>query len=465
MPGRIDKSMLDEIIGIVGADNVLTSPEDLLCYAFDAAPILDKSIPEIVVCAEKKEQIIELVKLAAKFKIPLYTRGGGTNLSGGALPVAGGIVLSTLKMNRILEIDEENLTAKVEPGVVIQDLLDELKPYGLVYPPDPGTVQTATMGGSAAENSGGLRGLKYGVTKNYVIGLEAVFADGSIARFGGSTVKNVTGYDMVSLLVGSEGTLGIITELTVKLLPIPEFRRSILAVYMDLDKAAQAIHNIIAKKVIPATLEIMDRYTIEALEDYVSSGLPRGAEAVLLIELDGIREAVLKEAAIVEAILEDTGASEIRVAQNETERDTLWSARRAALPALIRQKPTAILEDATVPRSKVPEMIRELKAIAEKYNITIGTFGHAGDGNLHPTILTDDSDKEEMERVHQAIDEIFKAALKLGGTLSGEHGIGLSKARYLEWEFGPQGVAILHKIKKALDPDCILNPGKMTSLF
>lgn len=464
MSENISKNLIEEIIGIVGADNVLTSPEDLLCYSFDAAPGLYKSMPELVVSVENKEQIIQLVNLASAKKIPIYTRGGGTNLSGGALPVANGIVLSTLKMNKILEIDAENLTATVQPGVVIIDLIESLAPHGLLYAPDPGTVNTATMGGSAAENSGGLRGLKYGVTKNYVIGLEAVFADGSIARFGGKTVKNVTGYDIVSLLVGSEGTLGIITELTVKVIPIPEFKRSLLAVFTDLDKAAQSIHDIIANKVIPATLEIMDKFTIQTVENYKKVGLPVDAEAILLIELDGIKEAALKEAQIVERILQENGASEIRVAKDDKERDAIWAARRAALPALVRMRPTTILEDATVPRSKVPEMIRSLREIAQKYDLTIGTFGHAGDGNLHPTILTDENNKEEMERVEKAVDEIFKAALALGGTLSGEHGIGLSKARFLEWEMGKEGVAVLHKIKKALDPECLFNPGKMTTI-
>lgn len=464
MSGSISKNVIEEIMGIVGAENVLTSPEDLICYSFDAAPGLYKSMPEVVVSVENKDQIRQLVNLAAAQKIPIYTRGGGTNLSGGALPVANGIVLSTLKMNKILEIDADNLTATVEPGVVIIDLIESLAPYGLLYAPDPGTVNTATMGGSASENSGGLRGLKYGVTKNYVIGLEAVFADGSIARFGGKTVKNVTGYDIVSLLVGSEGTLAIITELTVKVIPIPEFKRSLLGVFTELDHAAQAIHDIIANKVIPATLEIMDKFTIQTVENYKKVGLPTDAEAVLLIELDGIKEAALKEAQIVEKILQENGASEVRVAKDDAERDAIWAARRAALPALVRMKPTTILEDATVPRSKVPEMIRALREIAQKFNLTIGTFGHAGDGNLHPTILTDENDKEEMERVEKAVDEIFKAALALGGTLSGEHGIGLSKARYLEWEMGKEGVAVMHKIKQALDPECLLNPGKMTTI-
>ncbi len=459
---KVTQNVIEEIKSIVGESNVLTSAEDLICYSFDAAPGLEKSMPEIVVSVENKEQIIKLVEMAKTKKIPIYTRGGGTNLSGGALPVKNGIVLSMLKMNKILEIDAENLTATVEPGVVIQELIEALAPYGLMYAPDPGTVNTATMGGSAAENSGGLRGLKYGVTKNYVIGLEAVFADASIARFGGKTVKNVTGYDIVSLLVGSEGTLGIITELIVKVIPIPEFKRSMLAIFNDLDHAAQAIHDIIAKKVIPATLEIMDKFTVQTVENYKKIGLPTEAEAVLLIELDGIKEAALKEAQIVEDILHNNQASEIRVAKSDKERDAIWEARRAALPALVRIKPTTILEDATVPRSKVPEMIRALREISQKYDLTIGTFGHAGDGNLHPTILTDSNNKEEMKRVEEAVEEIFQAALALGGTLSGEHGIGISKARFLEWEFGKSGVAILEKIKKALDPEGLLNPGKMT---
>jgi len=455
------KEVIDECIRIVGQECVLTEKEDLLCYSYDATPDSELMLPDVVVAPNSRKEVVEIVKLANKNNIPIYTRGGGTNLSGGTIPVQKGIVLSTLNMNKILEIDRENLTATVEPGVVIQTLLDAVSEFGLLYPPDPGTVQTATLGGSVAECSGGLRGLKYGVTKDYVMGMEVVLADGNVLKLGGKTVKNVTGYDLVSLFIGSEGTLAVITEITLKLIPIPEYRQSMMAVFMDLDKAANTIREIIANKVIPATLEIMDNVTIRTVENYKKIGLPIDAEAILLIEVDGVKEAALKEGQIVQEICKHCGAEEIRIAANDVEREELWAARRAALPALVRIKPTTILEDATVPRSRIPEMIKKLREISLKYDVMIGTFGHAGDGNLHPTILTDENDSDEMDRVHQAIDEIFAEALKLGGTLSGEHGIGMAKAKYLEWEMGRPGIEAMRKIKEALDPRYILNPGKI----
>jgi glycolate oxidase len=457
----MDPHFLDELIAVLGADNVLTLPEDLLCYAYDAASDLPSTPPDVVVTPWDSTQVAAVVKLAAASKIPLYTRGAGTNLSGGTIPLRQGIVLSMLNMDKILEIDAENLTARVQAGTVIQSLLDAAEPYGLLYPPDPGTVKTATMGGSAAECSGGLRGLKYGVTKDYILGMEIVTADGDIISLGGKTVKNVSGYNLPQLFVGSEGTLGIITELLVKLVPIPEASQAMLAVFMDLDKAADAIRAIIARKIIPATLEIMDNITIRTVEDFKKIGLPVDAEAILLVEVDGIRGAVDQEAARVKEVLAECGATAIRVAADAAERDQLWEARRSALPALVRSRPTTILEDATVPRSKIPEMIRAIRAIAAKHQIQIGTFGHAGDGNLHPTILTDIQDADEMRRVRLAIDEIFATALELGGTLSGEHGIGLAKAGYMESQFGKPGMDLMKKIKRALDPDNILNPGKI----
>lgn len=455
------QEVIKELVQLLGKENVLTTKEDLICYSFDATADMPSVLPNVIVTPHNKGQIVEIVKLANKYKTPIYTRGSGTNLSGGTIPLEKGIVLSMLKLNKILEIDAENLTATVEPGLIIQKLNDAVAPYGLIYPPDPGTVTTATMGGSTAECSGGLRGLKYGVTKHYIMGLEVIMADGSIVRCGGKTIKNVTGYDLTKLFVGSEGTLCIITEITVKLLPAPEARRAMLVVFSSLDNAANTIRDIISNKVIPATLEILDNITIRTVENYAKIGLPVEAEAVLLIEVDGIKEVVEKEALTVQDICRKNGADEIRVAQTDAERDAVWAARRAALPALAQVKPTTVLEDATVPRSKIPEMIKALREIARKYNLTIGTFGHAGDGNLHPTILTNSEDKEEMERVHQAVDEIFEVAIKLGGTLSGEHGIGMAKNKYLELEFGSEGVEVMRKIKEALDPQYILNPGKM----
>ncbi|MGQ9556944.1 MAG: FAD-binding oxidoreductase [Desulfurispora sp.] len=449
-----------ELVKVLGQENVHTSYETLLCYSYDATPDLPVRLPEVVVTPGSTSQVIDVVKIARRYKMPVYPRGAGTNLSGGCVPVHGGIVLSTIKMNKIPEIDPDNLVATVQPGVIIQDLNNAAQPHGLMYPPDPGTVNTATMGGSVAECSGGLRGLKYGVTKHYVMGLEVVLADGRAVFFGGKTVKNVTGYDMVRLFTGSEGTLGIITQIIVRLIPIPEARSSMLAVYADLRDAGNTIRDIIRHKVIPATMEIMDQTTIRAVEGYARVGLPTAARAVLLIEVDGMPEVVQREEQIVLQVIKQNNG-QVTLAQNTQERDKLWAARRAALPALAQLKPTTILEDATVPRSKITDMLLAVEEIARKYNLTIGTFGHAGDGNLHPTILTDSRNQEEMPRVHKAVEEIFQKALALGGTLSGEHGIGLAKARFMINELGPNGLDVMASIKKALDPDGLLNPGKI----
>jgi len=447
---------------LLGRERVLSKPEELICYSYDATPDLPAGQPLVVVAPENAGQVAGVINIARRYATPVYPRGSGTNLSGGSLPLNPGIVLSTLKMNRLLEIDADNLTATVQPGVIIQTLNDEVAPHGLIYPPDPGTVATATMGGSVAECSGGLRGLKYGVTKHYVMGLEVVLADGQIVRLGGKTVKNVTGYDLVKLFTGSEGTLGVITEITVRLIPAPKARRTMLAVFDRLEDAGEAVTDIVRNRVVPATLEIMDRVTVQTVESYSGAGLPTDAEAVLLIEVDGIPEVVENEARTVTQVVE-SHRGRIRMAKNDRERDDIWLARRAALPALAQLKPTTVLEDATVPRSRLTEMLKALQEIAVRYELTMGTFGHAGDGNLHPTILTDARNTEEMERVHRAVDEIFKKALELGGTLSGEHGIGLAKKGYLEWELGSSGIDLTRRIKQALDPENILNPGKMIS--
>ena len=457
----LSKEALNELVKVLGKDNVITEIEDLLTYSYDATAAMPRQLPDVVVTPSNVEQVIEIVKTASRHRIPIYPRGSGTNLCGATIPLEKGIVLSMLNMNKIIEVDQDNLTAWVEPGVIIQDLNDQAALYGLLYPPDPGTVKTATMAGSVSQCSGGLRGLKYGVTKHYIMGMEIVLTTGELIKWGGKTVKNVTGYDLTALFTGAEGTLGIITKILVKLIPAPEARKSLLAVFDDLDKAGRTISAIIRNKVIPATLEIMDNTTIRTVENFTHAGLPINAEAVILIEVDGYKESVEREARLVEKICEDSGAVAIQVAKTEEERDLIWFARRNALPALAQLKPTTVLEDATVPRSKIPDMLRAIRAIAEKHNLTIGTFGHAGDGNLHPTILTDIQDKEEMERVDKAVEEIFEAAIALGGTLSGEHGIGMAKAKFLPREFGQAGVDTLRRIKEALDPSYMLNPGKI----
>ncbi|WP_288183949.1 FAD-linked oxidase C-terminal domain-containing protein [uncultured Sporomusa sp.] len=445
---------------IVGTEHVLTSAEELHCYSYDATPGFSH-MPDVVVIPGTTEEVAKVLALANSEKIPVYTRGSGTNLSAGTIPTKGGIVLLMTRMNQIIEIDTENLVAVAQPGVIVSDLNKAVETHGLIYPPDPGTVTTATLGGTVSENAGGLRGLKYGVTKHYVMGLEVVLASGQVMNVGGKNVKDVSGYDMTKLFTGAEGTLGVITKIIVKLVPAPEAKKSMMAIFKNLDNAGNAIAAIIAAKIIPATLEIMDNATIRTVEDYAKVGLPVDAEAVLLIEVDGIPEVVEKEAAKVLEVLTINKADEVRQAKDAAERDKIWAARRAALPALAKLRPTTFVEDATVPRNKVPEMIRAVNEIAKKYNVTIGTFGHAGDGNMHPTIVCDIRDEEEMSRVYKAMDEIFGTAIKLGGTLSGEHGIGLGKLKYMEDQFGPVAMEAMRNIKRALDPNLILNPGKL----
>ncbi|MCX8026388.1 MAG: FAD-binding protein [Thermodesulfovibrionales bacterium] len=457
----MDSNVIERLNGILSKDRVLTKKADLVTYSYDATADVMTVMPDVVVLPKTVEEIVKIVKLADETNTPIYPRGSGTNLSGGAIPVKKGIVLCTQLMNKIIEIDPDNLTATVEPGVIVNDLNNAIAPHGLIYPPDPGTVATATIGGTVATCAGGLRGLKYGVTKHYVMGMQVVLPDASVVRFGGKTVKNVTAYDFAALFVGSEGTLGIVTEITVKLIPAPKYRRSMLALFKDLKDAGNTVQGIIKQRVIPATLEIMDAMTIETVENYAKVGLPQGYSALLLIEVDGMsKESVESEAmAVKDVVTQNNG--ELKIAETDAERDKIWSARRAALPALAQLSPTTVLEDATVPRSRLTEMLLEVDKIAKKYNLKIGTFGHAGDGNLHPTILADERNKEEMERVHKAVDEIFAAALKLGGTLSGEHGIGIAKLKYLKDEIGDSGIALMRNIKTAIDPKGIMNPGKL----
>lgn len=456
----MQNQVIDALKKIVGAEHVLTSKEDLLSYSYDATPGF-QHMPDAVVVPGNTEEVSKVMALANQEKIAVYPRGSGTNLSAGCVPTKGGIVLLMTRFDKIIEIDTANLVATAEPGVIVSDLNKAIEPSGLIYPPDPGTVTTATLGGTVSENAGGLRGLKYGVSKHYVMGLEVVLADGKVINTGGKNVKDVSGYDLTKLFTGAEGTLGVITKIIVKLMPAPEARKAMMAIFNNLDNAGNSIAAIIANKIIPATLEIMDNATIRTVEDYAKVGLPVDAQAVLLIEVDGIPEVVEKEANKVLEVLKANNADEIRVAKDASERDKIWAARRAALPALAKLRPTTFVEDATVPRSLVPDMIRAVNEIAAKYNVQIGTFGHAGDGNLHPTIVCDIRDAEEMERVYKAMDEIFGTAIKLGGTLSGEHGIGLGKLKYMEDQFGAAGMATMRAIKKALDPNCILNPGKL----
>ncbi len=450
---------IEKLKAIVGEDNILTSIEERICYAYDATR--HRHLPDAVIRPGSTEEVAQILTYANENGIPITPRGAGTGLSGGTVPLKGGISLVMIRMNKILEINPQDLYAVVEPGVVTFALATEVDKLGLLYPPDPASQNVSTIGGNVAENAGGLRGLKYGVTSDYIMGLEVVSPQGEIFHTGAKTVKSVAGYDLTSLFVGSEGTLGVVTKITAKLIPKPEYHRSMLAIFDDLTEAARAVAETIEAGVFPATMEIMDKITINAIEDFKQIGLPRQAEAILLIETDGIREAAEKEAEKIAAICKRRGAMSVEVAKDDEERDRLWEGRRTALSALARVKPTTILEDATVPRSKFPDLVDKVTEIAKKYNLTIGTFGHAGDGNLHPTILTDARDKEESERVEDTIREIFDTALSLGGTLSGEHGIGFTKAKFLELEVGREGLEMMRRIKKAMDPNNILNPGKI----
>ncbi|MCX7012620.1 MAG: FAD-binding protein [Candidatus Sumerlaeota bacterium] len=455
----LDVSIRERLRGIVGAEHYSDAAEDLYCASYDAT--LEQARPEAVVYPASADEISRILRLANEAGFAVTPRGSGTGLSGASIPVAGGVVLILTRLNRLLEINADDLYAIAEPGVITQTLADAVAKQGLLYPPDPGSMKSSTLGGNVAMNAGGLRGLKYGVTADYVMGLEVVLPTGEIIRTGAYPVKSVSGYDMTRLMVGSEGTLGVFTKMVMKLVPRPEHCESMLAVFADMAAAAETVSAIIRAGVIPATLEFLDNVTINCVEDFKHVGLPRSAEAILLIETDGVREAAQREAEKIVAICHGHRAAEVRRAADAAERDRIWEARRAALSALSRVRPTTILEDATVPRSRIPEMVAGVRKIAATYNLQIGIFGHAGDGNLHPTIQTDQRDTEEMARVEKAVDEIFALALSLQGTITGEHGVGLVKAKYLKDEFGEEGVRAMRAIKRALDPNNVLNPGKM----
>jgi glycolate oxidase len=452
--------LASQLTAITGEGNVLTKTEDLIPYGFDGTAAL-KGGAGVVVFPQDTEQVAACVKLAASKGIPIVTRGSGTGLSGGSVPSPDAIVLCTVNMDRILEIDAKNLTARVQPGAITQKIDEAAAAHGLFYPPDPGSMKISTIGGNVAENSGGLRGLKYGVTRDYVMGLEVVLPDGRIARLGNACVKDVAGYSMKDLFIGSEGTLGIITEVLLKLLPRPAARRTMLATYERMEDAAETVSAIIAEKIIPCTLEFLDRMTIRCVEDYARIGLPTDCAALLLMETDGHPAAVEDEAARMAEIASRHGAREVVTAKDEGEALRLASARRSAFSALARVRPTTILEDVTVPRSHLAEMVTFIAKVAADHNLTCGTFGHMGDGNLHPTFLTDERDEEEMHRVHLALDAIVQKTLALGGTITGEHGVGLAKKPWLRQQLGDASHELMQQIKQAIDPQRLLNPGKI----
>ncbi|WP_438420354.1 glycolate oxidase subunit GlcD [Bacillus siamensis] len=456
----ISREAKEQFIRAVGKENYDDSAAGRLVYSYDAAPQL-QAMPDAVIAPRCADDVSRILTICSRHDIPIVPRGSGTNLCGGTCPSEGGLVLLFKHMNRILEIDEENLTATVQPGVITQDMIQAVERKGLFYPPDPSSMKISTIGGNINENSGGLRGLKYGVTRDYVLGLEAVLASGDIIRTGGKLTKDVAGYDLTRLFVGSEGTLGVVTEATLKLVPKPETKKTLLALYEHIEAAAESVSAIIAEKIIPATLEFLDQPTLQVIEDYAKIGLPTDAKAVLLIEQDGDSDTVRRDMEKIEAICKNGAAVSVQSAETEEEAFALTEARRSALSALARLKPTTILEDATVPRSQIANMVRAINEIAETYGLSICTFGHAGDGNLHPTCTTDIRNPEEMERVEKAFAAIFEKAIELGGTITGEHGVGIVKAPYLEMKLKTEGITAMKAIKQALDPQNLLNPGKI----
>jgi len=468
MFGKINFTNMNSLIksklkSLVGETNYFDSYEDRLVYSYDGTPTLHQ-MPEAVLFPENEDQISQILKLANEEKFAVVPRGAGTGLSGGSVPVENSVVVVMTKWNKILEVDDKNLTVTVQPGVITGILQKEVEKIGLFYPPDPGSLNVCTIGGNVANNAGGLRGLKYGVTKNYVLGVEMILPNGDLLKTGGKNMKDVAGYNLRDFIVGSEGTLGIITKVLLKIIPKPPETITILAYFDKLTDSAQAVSDIIAAHITPSMMEFLDNTTINCVEDYAKIGLPRNSEAILLLEVDGKGSAVTEDAEIIKKILQKNRASTIRTANTESESLKLKTARRTAFSALARKKPTTILEDATVPRSELPVMIEKITNASKQYDVMIGNFGHAGDGNLHPTALTDERDKKEIDNAHRAFDYIFNEAIKLGGTITGEHGTGLSKKHFLEKLAGIPGVEMMKKIKSVIDENNILNPGKIFTI-
>jgi glycolate dehydrogenase FAD-linked subunit len=456
----LPQQTLSELRRVLGTEQVLTQAEDLIPYSFDGTAALQQ-VPGCVVFTRSTEQVVEVLRLANQTRAAVVTRGSGTGLSGGSLPSPDCIVLCLAKMDQILELDRANLTLLAEAGATTQSIADAAGAAGLFYPPDPGSMKVSTVGGNVAENSGGLRGLKYGVTRSYVMGLEVVLPDGEVLWTGNKCVKDVAGYSLRDLFIGSEGTLGVITKVLLKLIPKPEAKKTLVATFAQMDQAAQTVSDIIAAQIIPCTLEFLDRTTIRCVEDFAKVGLPLDCEALLLMETDGHPGAVADEAARMEEIARQNSAVDVRVAKDEAEATRLATARRSAFSALARVAPTTILEDATVPRSELAKMIRFVASVAAKYKLRIGTFGHMGDGNLHPTFLTDERNQDEMHRVEEAFKEIFNEAIRLGGTITGEHGVGVSKKSFLPKFAGEAQMRVMRELRRVLDPNGVLNPGKM----
>nr|WP_263315034.1 FAD-linked oxidase C-terminal domain-containing protein [Mammaliicoccus sp. Marseille-Q6498] len=433
---------------------------DLASYSFDAS--FGEFMPDIICQPLSTEEVVHIVKLSNEYDVPIYPRGSGTSLSGGPLAVNGGIVLDFSRWDNEITVYEDDLMMEVSPGVITEKIHQVAESYGLMYPPDPSSSRVSTIGGNLAENAGGPRCLKYGVTKDYVVGLEVVTANGDVINCGGHTVKNVTGYDMTKLIVGSEGTLGIITKATLQLIPKPIDTKTAMLQFDDFVTSGKAVSKILRSGILPSKIEIMDKYCVDAvLSIHPIENVTADAESVLLVELDGHPLALEAEMEMIEKTCEALPGCKVTIAQDKEQASELWEVRKLVSPAIVKFGPTKISEDTSVPISQIPAFFEEIERIRQEYDLNLVVFGHAGDGNLHPNIITDKRKPEEMKRAEEAVAEIFKASLKLGGTLSGEHGIGLFKKPFMYNEFDEAGMNFMKDVKKALDPNNRLNPGKI----
>ncbi len=454
----LEENILDQLRAIVGEESVLTTPEDLLLYEYDAS--LDMARPEAIVLPGSAEEVAAVVKSCNRQEIPFTARGAGTNLSGGSVPCRGGLVIVTTRLKRIVEIDIPNQRAIVEPGLSNLDLQKALARHGYLYAPDPASQKVSTLGGNVGENSGGPHCLKYGVTTNHVLGLEVVLPDGEIVQLGG-VAPDTPGYDLVGLQVGAEGTLGIVTKVMVRIMPQPEAIKTVLVIFDDLETAGRAVSAIVATGIIPAALEMMDKIIIQAVEAKMKAGYPLDAEVVLIIELDGLKDDLERVAGEIMDICWAVGAHEVKAARTQAERDQLWAGRRGAFGAVGSVRPNYLVCDGTVPRTELPQVLRRVADIGRKYGLAIANVFHAGDGNLHPLILFDARHEGEEEKVRQAGAEILAACAEAGGTISGEHGIGLEKISALDLIFSPQDIEAMRRVKEVFDPQNLCNPGKI----
>jgi glycolate oxidase len=451
------KALADEFRSIVGDEWFLDTTEDLATYSYDG--FLPEFKPDAIIIPNSTGEISSIMRIANREKINITPRGAGTNICGGSVAKKGGLVIAFHRMNKILEIDPENRCAVVQPGVVNANLQKDVARYGLMYPPDPASMFVSTIGGNVALNAGGPRGVKYGATRDYLLGLEVVLPSGEVIKTGGKTLKHASGYDLTRLFCGSEGTLGIFTQITVRLIPLPPAKATLQAIFSDLDDAATTVSAIIGSGIVPTTLELMDRVVLDAIGDYGGAKFSKEAQAVLLIEVDGEASLVEAQGRRIERFCKERGATEIERARSIEEAERLWQARRTAFGAVARLTPNCIVEDATVPVRKVPEILKKIVELANKYRLKIAVLAHAGDGNLHPLIMTDLRDKEEMARIDKALEEMYEAAMGMGGTLSGEHGIGIAKKKFMPMEFSQSTIEIMRGIKRVFDPNNILNPG------